>query len=68
MYRAAMITTQCAWCGQLKVGGHYARLGQAALVHEIDLPSKSGKSVHYEVSHGICEPCKERLLGHALAA
>ncbi len=68
MYRARMITTQCAWCGQVKVGGRYARLGQTGLLHEIDLPSKSGKSVHYEVSHGICEPCKERLLGHPLAA
>ncbi len=68
MYRATMITTQCAWCGQVKVGGRYTRLGLTALLHEIDLPSRSGESVHYQVSHGICDPCKERILGRSLAA
>ncbi len=68
MYAATMITTQCAWCREVKVGGRYTPLGLSALVHEIDLPAKSGKTIHYAVSHGICDPCKERMLGHRLAA
>ncbi len=63
-----MIISQCAWCHDIKVGGKYTSLGLNALVHEIDLPAKPGKIVHYAVSHGVCDPCKERVLGHSLAA
>ncbi len=68
MYRAATIAIKCAWCRQVKVGRHYKHLGLTVLLHEIDLPGKSGKSVHYEVSHGICELCKAQVLGRSLAA
>lgn len=62
-----MIITQCAWCHKVKVSGRYTTFGPNVLVHEIDLPAKHGKTVHYLVSHGVCDPCKERLLGHPLA-
>ncbi len=68
MHRATMITTQCAWCRDIKVNGRYTRVGLNVLVQEIDLPARSGKHVHYEVSHGVCDSCKERLLGRSLAA
>lgn len=68
MNRATLITIQCAWCRRVKVDGSYTGLGLTLLVHEIDLTGRSGKRVHYEVSHGVCPPCKERVLGHSLAA
>ncbi len=63
-----MIITQCAWCHDVKVGGRFTRLGLPVIVHEIDLPTKNGKSNHYYVSHGICRPCKEKLMHQSLAA
>ena len=68
MYAAAMITTQCAWCRGVKIAGHYGELGLASLVHEIDLPLKDGRTRHYLVSHGVCDPCKARIIGRPLAA
>ena len=68
MYAAATITTQCAWCREVKIGGRYTQLGLASLVHEIDLPAKDGRTVHYLVSHGVCEPCKAQVMGRPLAA
>jgi hypothetical protein len=68
MYSAAMITTQCAWCRGVKVSGRYVELGLACLVHEIDLPGKDGRTRHYVVSHGVCDPCKARVMGQPLAA
>ncbi len=64
----SMIITQCAWCRDVKVGGRYTHFGLRVLVHEIDLPAKHGKTVHYAVSHGLCNPCKDRMFGHSLAA
>jgi hypothetical protein len=68
MYAAAMITTQCAWCREVKLAGRYVELGLTSLIHEIDLPGKNGRTLHYVVSHGVCDPCKERLIARPLAA
>lgn len=62
------ITSQCAWCREVKVGGRYVALGLAVLVHEIGLPAKDGGTAHYTVSHGICDQCKDRVMGRRLAA
>lgn len=64
----AAIVVQCAWCREVKVNGSYTALRLPALVHELDLPARRGKTVHYAVSHGICDPCKQRVLSHSLAA
>lgn len=63
-----LIVVQCAWCHDVKVNGSYIALRLPGIVHEIDLPSGRGKTAHYAVSHGICDPCKARMLGHSLAA
>jgi len=60
-----MVMTQCAWCREVKIGGSFVGLGLTSLVHQIDLPARNGRQVHYIVSHGICEPCKDRLIGHS---
>ncbi len=62
------ITVQCAWCGSVKISGRYSALGLIALVDQIDLPGTNGQKVHHEVSHGICERCKEKLIGYDGAA
>jgi hypothetical protein len=68
MYAAVAMTTQCAWCREVKIAGRYVELGLTSLVHEIDLPAKDGHTRHYLVSHGVCDPCKERVIGRPLAA
>lgn len=65
--RSAIIT-QCAWCGNVKVAGSYKALGIKGLIQEIDLPAEWGTTIHYAVSHGICDPCKDRMAVYSLAA
>ena len=61
-----MVITQCAWCRKVKLSGRYTSYGLNVLVHEIQLPSERGKTVHYSVSHGVCDSCKKRLLSQPL--
>lgn len=65
MCSSSMIATQCAWCREIRVNGRFVELGLNSLVHEIDLPADDGHAVHYLVSHGVCGPCKARLMGSA---
>ena len=68
IHTKSAIITQCAWCREVKVGANYRALGLKSLIHEVDMPAENGRIVHFGVSHGICDPCKERMLGYSLAA
>ena len=48
---------QCAWCRRYKLGGRWADPVYDPLVQawQKHLPKTS-------ITHGICEPCKERML------